>query len=92
MTYNHNIKYLLGIQICQDRHTKTLTLTQAKYIIDLLSKLNMMNYHLVNTFLTVGMCYIRDTNGTLTLVEATFMSIVPYSEALGSLQYLVTMT
>lgn len=43
MIDNNNIKYILGVQIRRDRAKRTLTLSQDKHILDILTMFNMQN-------------------------------------------------
>lgn len=92
MTDNQEIEYILGIQIRRDRAAKTLTLSEDKYISDILKTFNMLNCHPVSTPLEAGIRYSQDLSTTLTSDEAQAMAAVPYKQAIGSLQYLVTCT
>jgi hypothetical protein len=59
MIDNNEIEYILGIQIKRDQANKILTLSQDKYIQDILTKFNMALYNLVTTPLEAGICYTR---------------------------------
>jgi len=90
MTDNHDIKYILNIQIRRNRSQKTLTLSQEKYISDLLTKFNMATSHLVATSLEADIRYSRHQSTDLSLANQQLMQTIPYQQAIGSLQYLVT--
>jgi len=89
---NNEIGYILGIQIQRDRFHKTLLLSQEKYINDLLTKFNMATSHSVATPLEAGIRYSRHQPDNPPSSEQHLMDKVPYKQAIGSLQYLVTCT
>ena len=92
MTDNNEIGYILGIQIQQDRFYKTLLLSQDKYIHDLLTKFNMATSHSIATPLEASIRYSRHQPDNLQSYEQHLMDKIPYKQAIGSLQYLVTCT
>jgi len=57
MTNNHNIEYILGIQIKRDCSNKILKLTQEKYISNLLLKINIAITYAVATPLEADIYY-----------------------------------
>jgi hypothetical protein len=81
-----------GIQVKRDHIVWILLLFQDKYIYNLLTKFNTENYNPVNTPLEVKVWYSRDQSANLTFEQTILMVIIPYSNVLGSLQYLVTCT
>lgn len=92
MTDTQDIQYILGVQIYRNRTTKTLTLTQEKYINEILEKFNMLNANPVSTPLEAGIRYSIQSSHDLLPHEQADMTTVPYKQAIGSLQYLVTCT
>jgi len=91
MTDNLDLSYILGIQVRRDRTKKELYLSQPKYINDILLKFNMASCKPVHTPIEAGLKYSKDMMPT-TSDEIALISNVPYSSAIGSLQYLVTST
>lgn len=92
MTDNNEIEYILNIQIRRNRSQKTLTLSQDKYIFDLLTKFNMVASNPVATPLEAGIRYSRHQSDDLSPDQLELMKTIPYQQAIGSLQYLVTCT
>lgn len=92
MIDNNEIQYLLGIQLRRDRQAHTLILSQDKYIADILNKFKMDSCKPISTPLEAGIRFSKTQAENLTPDQASYMSSVPYAQALGSLQYLVTCT
>lgn len=57
MTDNNDIEYILGIQNQRDPSSKTLILSQAKYIETILTKFNMASCKPIATPLEANICY-----------------------------------
>jgi hypothetical protein len=92
MTDNNDIEYILGIQIQRDPSSKTLILSQAKYIETILTKFNMASCKPIATPLEAGIRYSKTQANDLSPDDEQYMTTVPYSQILGCLQYLVTCT
>jgi len=92
MTDNNDIEYILGIQIQRYPSSKTLILSQAKYIETILTKFHMASCKPVSTPLEAGIRYSKTQAKDLSPDDAQYMTTVPYSQILGCLQYLVTYT
>lgn len=92
MTDNNNVEYILGIQLRRNFKTSTLILSQDKYISKILQKFNMTTCKPVSTPLETGVKYSRSQAENLTPAEASYMATIPFAQAIGSLQYLVTCT
>ena len=92
MTNNNEIEYTLGIQIRRERANKILTLSQDKYIQNILTKFNMALCNPITTPLKAGLRYTHQQSEDLLLEDQLLMSQVPYKQAIGSLQYLCTLT
>ena len=92
MTDNNDIEYILGIQIERHPSSKTLILSQAKYIETILIKFNMATCKPVATPLEAGIRYSKTQANDLSSNDMQYMTTVPYSQILGCLQYLVTCT
>ena len=84
-------KFLLGVAVNRDHEKKTITLDQCQYILDMLEKYGMANCAPVQTPIAVGTA-LSKTMGPQNSEEVEYMRNVPYLSAVGSLQYLATMT
>jgi hypothetical protein len=67
-------------------------LSQDKYISDVLRKFNMTTYKPIATPLEAGIRFSRTEAENLTPDQTSLMTSIPYVQAIGSLQYLVTCT
>lgn len=82
------ISSVLGIRVTRDRKSGTISLDQANYIKDLLSRFNMSNCNAlatpmeVNQKLTKNMCPSNEE-------EAKEMMNAPYRQLVGALQFCV---
>ena len=84
-------KYLLGVEISRDRSTRSISLSQRQYILSMLERYGMADCHSVQTPAVVGL-NLSKAMGPQTQAERDHMRNVPYLSAVGSLQYLATMT
>ncbi|CAA7270786.1 unnamed protein product [Cyclocybe aegerita] len=84
-------KFLLGVGIGQDKDKKLITLHQRQFILDMLEHYGMSDCHPVQTPMAPG-TVLSKTMGPENSDEVEFMRNVPYLSAVGSLQYLATMT
>lgn len=84
-------KFLLGVGVGRIRATKTITLHQRQYIIDMLNTYSMSDCHPVKTPMATG-TVLSKSMGPANDEEVEYMRTVPYLNAVGSLQYLATMT
>lgn len=89
MTDNSDIEFILGSQVRRDISHKPLTLLQNKYIVNLLTKFNLASAHPFATSLEAGIRYSKHQSDELTS-DKQLMQNIPYKQAIGSLQYLVT--
>lgn len=92
MIENKDIKYIFGVQICHDRLNKTLTLFEDKYIRDILDKFHMLNCNPLYIPFEACIKFSKAHYDNLSPDDQLLMSQVPYNEAIGSFQYLVTWT
>jgi len=83
--------FLLGIAINRNRSTRTITLHQRQFAIDLLEKYGMSDCSPVHSPLPPKV-ELSHSMAPSTQEEEDFMSKVPYLSAVGSLQYLAMMT
>jgi hypothetical protein len=84
-------KFLLGVEIIRDRTNRTISLSQRQYIVDMLERYSMSECNPVGTPLAPG-TKLSKTMGPQTQEEIDYMRTVPYLSAVGSLNYLSTMT
>jgi hypothetical protein len=92
MIDNNDIEYILGIQIRRNRQAQTPSLSQDKYILDVLRKFNRTTCKPVVMPLEAGIRFSRTEAENLTPDQTSLMASIPYAQAIGSLQYLVTCT
>ena len=91
MTYIGEVGTILGIKVIRDRENQTLSLSQEKYVADMLTKFNMQNCAGKRTPMVVGLKLTKDMCPS-TEEEVADMHNVPYKEAVGSLMYVMTCT
>ena len=84
-------RFLLGVAVERDRSTRTIKLHQGQFILDLLEKYGMSDCKPVLTPLPPKLALSHDMS-PCTEEERKLMSEIPYLSAVGSLQYLATMT
>ena len=81
--------FLLSVQVKQDLEAHTISLSQSHYVNELLKQFNMKEYNPVKTPLSPGL----DLSSLVpTPSQQEEMHFIPYLAAVGSLQYLATMT
>jgi hypothetical protein len=83
--------YLLGVGIGRDRSKRLITLHQRQFILDMLERYKMSDCHPVLTPMSPGTSLSKQM-GPENAAEVDLMRNVPYLSAVGSLQYLATMT
>ena len=83
--------FLLGIEVIRDKAKHTLSLSQHQYIVDMLARYNMSDCTPVKTPMQPGL-KLSKSMSPQTPKEVEKMAGVPYLNAIGSLQYLATMT
>ena len=91
MTDIGEVGTILGIKVIRDRESQTLSLSQEKYVADILTKFNMQNCAGKRTPMIMGLKLTKDMCPS-TDEEVTDMINVPYKEAVGSLMYVMTCT
>ena len=84
-------RFLLGVEITRDLKERSLALSQRQYIVDMLERYGMQECNPVGTPLTPGL-KLSKSMGPQNAEEIAFMAETPYLSAIGSLQYLSTMT
>jgi len=84
-------KFLLGVQVIRDCKNYTIALSQHQYIIDMLERYRMSDCNPVQTPMQPGL-KLSKSMCSQTPEEAQEMENAPYLNAVGSLQYLATMT
>ena len=83
--------FLLGVQITRNWEQHQITLHQRQFILDTLARYNMSDCHPVITPMSPGLVLSKDM-GPQNGDEVEYMRTIPYLSAIGSLQYLATMT
>ncbi|TFY71470.1 hypothetical protein EVG20_g1549 [Dentipellis fragilis] len=83
--------WLLGVEITRDRSTRTLSLSQRQYTLDLLERFGMSQCDTVATPLNPG-TRLTSAMSPKTQEESAEMHDKPYRAAVGALQYLATAT
>ena len=84
-------KQILGMRIKRDTNSRTLLLSQDKYIDKVLSRFNMQNAKVVSTPLGVHFRLSKEQSPK-TEEERAYMAKVPYASAIGSLMYVMVCT
>jgi len=84
-------KFLLGVEVIRDHKNRTIALSQRQYIIDMLERYRMSDCNPVQTPMQPGLKLSKSMCSQAS-EEAQEMENVPYLNAVGSLQYLATMT
>ena len=84
-------EFLLGVAITRDRTSRTISLHQHQFILDILECYNMSDCYPVLTPMNPGTILTKEMAPS-TADELEYMRNVPYLSAIGSLQYLATMT
>ena len=85
------VKQILGMRIKRDTNSRTLLLSQDKYINKVLSRFNMQNAKVVSTPLGVHFRLSKEQSPK-TEEERAYMAKVPYASAIGSLMYVMVCT
>ena len=85
------IESILGIRVIRNRTERTLSMTQEKYIDNLLSKFNLSDVKPTKTPLDPG-CSLSKQMCPVTEEERALASKQPYRELVGSLMYLMVCT
>ena len=84
-------KQILGMRIKRDTNSRTLLLSQDKYINKVLSRFNMQNAKVVSTPLGVHFRLSKEQSPK-TEEERAYMEKVPYASTIGSLVYVMVCT
>ena len=84
-------KQILGMRIKRDTNSRTLLLSQDKYINKVLSRFNMQNAKVVSTPLGVHFRLSKEQSPK-TEEGRAYMEKVPYALAIGSLMYVMVCT
>jgi len=84
-------EFLLAVGITRDRSKRSISLHQRQFILDMLERYGMSDCQPVLIPMTPNTNLTKDM-GPLTPEEIEFMHSIPYLSAIGTLQYLVTMT
>ena len=82
---------LLGFKIDRDRPSRSISLSQKQYILDMLERYNMSDCKPVSTPMAPG-SKLSSSMAPSTPEDTIFMKSVPYLSAVGSLMYLAITT
>ena len=85
------LEHFLGIHVQRNRSLGILSLSQAKYVDNILNKFDMAECSPISTPLTVP-CKLSSRDSPQNNEEACVMKNIPYRQVLGSLRYLVSCT
>ena len=85
------LEHFLGINVQRNQSLGILSLSQAKYVDNILNKFDMVEYSPISIPLTVP-CKLSSRNSPLNDEEACVMKNIPYRQLLGSLRYWVSCT
>ena len=83
--------FLLGVEVKRNRSTRTLTLSQRQYILDLLERFDLSNCNAVTTPLDPSV-RLSSAQSPQTQEDIEAMRSVPYLQAVGALMYLAVAT
>ena len=84
-------EFLLGVGITRDRSKRSISLHQRQFILDMLERYGMSDCQPVHTPMSPNTILTKDMD-PLAPEEKEFMCSIPYLSAIGTLQYLATMT
>ena len=91
MTDLGSVHYILGIKITRDRIAKTFSLSQSKYIDEIVARFNLNDSKSVSTPMDPLLKLTKELEAS-TDEEKRYMSTVPYRQAVGSLMYVMVAT
>jgi Reverse transcriptase (RNA-dependent DNA polymerase) len=83
--------FLLGVEIKRDRTTRTLTLSQRQYVLDILERFGLADCNSVTTPLDPSV-RLSSAQSPTTPEDIEAMRSVPYLQAVGALMYLAVAT
>jgi Reverse transcriptase (RNA-dependent DNA polymerase) len=83
--------FLLGVEVKRNRSTRTLTLSQRQYILDLLERFSLSDCNTVTTPLDPSI-RLSSAHSPQTPEDIEAMRSVPYLQAVGALMYLAVAT
>lgn len=86
MTDMGPIAYCLGIQIKRDRKNRSISLSQSKYVEDVLKRYGMEQCYPIGTPQDASVT-LSKSGASQTEEEVEYMQKVPYQQAVGSLMY-----
>lgn len=85
------LHFCLGVEFVRDRVSRTISMNQSKYVMDVLKRFGMEDCKPVGTPLDVNSRLVKLTDEEYAL-EAQSMVDVPYKQAVGSLMYAMIAT
>jgi transposase InsO family protein len=83
--------FLLGVEVKRNRSTRTLTLSQKQYVLDLLERFSLSDCNTVTTPLDPSV-RLSSAQSPQTQEDIEAMRSVPYLQAVGALMYLAVAT
>jgi hypothetical protein len=86
------LNYFLGIEVHRDRTKRTITLSQPKYITNILERFNMAECHPSSLPVAPKSYLPRGRDIPVTPETQELLSQIPYREAVGCLMYLMVTT
>ena len=90
-TYLGPMKYFLGMNLQRDHGKGSLSLSQTKYIENVLKRLDMLHCKSISTPMSTP-CKLSIEDAPRTIKERDEMLNVPYKQILGCIRYLVSWT
>ncbi len=85
------LHFCLGVEFVRDRATRSITMSQSKYVVDVLKRFGMEDCKPIATPLDVNSKLVKLTDEEYAQ-EAQSMSEAPYKQAVGSLMYAMIAT
>jgi transposase InsO family protein len=85
------LHFCLGVEFVRDRATRTITMSQGKYVMDVLKRFGMEDCKPVATPLDANSKLVKLSEEEYAM-EAKSMAEVPYKQAVGSLMYAMIAT
>jgi transposase InsO family protein len=86
------LEWYLGIKFTASNDRRTMSLTQTQYVDDLVKKFRLEEAAELNVPMSAYAAYLSSQHSPQTAQERQRMTMVPYRELVGSLQYLAVAT
>ena len=85
------LHFCLGVEFVRDRVARTITMSQGKYVVDVLKQFGMEDCKAVGTPLDMNSKLVKLSEEEYAL-ESQSMIEIPYKQAVGSLMYAMIVT